>query len=127
MNRWTPLGAAALIMLAISGCSAPHRPALISHIVLVALINPDDAPELIAESDATLAKIPGVARYAAGPPIDTGRDTVLEDYHVGVYLGFDSEEAYAGYVAHPAHTAFVARWKPRLAALRVYDFRDVTP
>ena len=112
----------------LTGCtSGAPRPAVISHVVFVELRDRADIPELIADCDATLAHIPGVVRYAAGPPIDTGRDTVLEDYHVGLYIGFDSEEAYAGYVTHPDHTDFVARWQPRLTALRVYDFQDVTP
>lgn len=110
------------------GCaSAPPRPALISHVVFVELHDPADIPELIADSDATLAHIPGVVSYATGQPIDTGRDTVLDDYDVGMSLGFDSAEAYARYVAHPDHTRFVARWKPRLTALRIYNFEDVTP
>jgi len=118
----------ALLIGHLTGCaSTATRPALISHVVFVDLQDPGDIPELIADSDATLAHIPGVVSYAAGPPIDTGRDTVLDDYHVGLYIGFDSEAAYTGYVTHPDHVGFVARWRPRLTALRVYDFQDDSP
>lgn len=116
------------LFIPLIGCvSGAPRPAIISHIVFVDLQDPADVSELIADSDASLAHIPGVVSYAAGPPIDTGRQTVLKDYDVGLYIGFDSEAAYTGYVTHPEHTSFVARWKPRLTALRVYDFRDITP
>jgi len=111
-----------------NGCaSQAPRPAVINHVVFVELQDPADRSELIADSDTSLAVIPGVVSYAAGPPLDTGRGTVLSDYDVGLYIGFDSTEAYSRYVEHPSHTAFVTRWRPRLRALRVYDFVDRTP
>jgi hypothetical protein len=32
-----------------------------------------------------------------------------------------SQEAYDGYLAHPAHDALVGRWMPRIVAMRVID------
>lgn len=129
MKKHAIVTAAAVLFAMIQiGCSSgAPRPAIISHVVFVVLQDPADYDELIADSDATLAHIPGVASYAAGPPLDTGREEVTADYDLGIYIGFDSEEAYSGYVTHPNHTALVARWQPRLTALRIYDFHDVTP
>ena len=102
------------------------RPALISHVVFFKLQDPSGAPALIDACDDMLSGIPGVVSYAAGRHIDTGRPTVDGDYDVGLYIGFDSEDAYAGYVDHPQHVALVNEWKPRLAWLRVYDIHDPT-
>lgn len=116
-----------LLTLILTGCAqhAP-RPALISHVVFIEVHDKADIPMLLAESDAALASIPGVVSYAAGEHLETGRPTVLHDYDLGLYIGFDSESAYAEYVSHPAHVGFVERWKPRLKALRVYDIHDPT-
>jgi len=116
------------LLTTLIGCTAPApRPAIISHVVFVELVDPADTPAVIADCDAMLSTIPGVVSYAAGPPLDTGRDTVLADYHVGLYIGFDTEADYTHYVNHPDHTGLVAKWKPRITALRVYDYQDVTP
>ena len=105
--------------------SAP-RPALISHVVFFKLQDPSGAPALIDACDTMLSEIPGVVSYAAGRHIDTGRPTVDGDYDVGLYIGFDTEDAYAAYVDHPQHVELVNEWKPRLAWLRVYDIHDPT-
>ena len=113
---------------ALVGCvSSAPRPAVISHVVFVELADPADAPAVIADCDEMLASIPSVVSYAAGPPLDTGRSTVIEDYHVGLYIGFDTEEDYAHYVDHPNHVGLVEKWRPKITALRVYDYQDVTP
>ena len=128
LARMIPLALVAAV--AIGGCAAPQRaarPAYISHIVFASLIEPLDRAELIADSEARLATIPSVVSFAAGEHIDTGRDTVLADYDVGIYLGFASVEGLAEYVAHPRHIAFVRDWGPRVRSLRVYDVADPTP
>lgn len=117
--------------LPLVGCSAAptraERPALIGHIVFVELQQPSDYDALLRDSDAMLATIPTVSVYAAGGHIDTGRDSVLHDYDLAIYLGFESESDLAAYVAHDQHTAYVKKWKPRLESLRVYDMHDPTP
>jgi len=105
----------------------PTRPAYISHIVLISLRDPADADELLADSERILASIPGVVSFAAGPHFDTGRDSVIDDYDIGLYIGFDSEARYLEYVEHPDHIAYVEKWRPRLESLRVYDIGDPTP
>lgn len=100
-------------------------PGRINHVVFFELDDPSDAPALIAEA-LELGQIPGVTSCYAGRHIDTGRDTVRQDYDVGFFVAFNSEEAYASYVSHPDHVALVEKWRPRLRAggLRVYDVLD---
>ena len=102
------------------------RTALIGHIVFVELNEPGDYDAILADSDEMLATIPTVSTFAAGRHIDTGRDTIINDYDLAIYLGFESVEDLATYVAHEQHIAYVTKWKPRLKALRVYDMHDPT-
>lgn len=104
---------------------ATARPvASISHVVFVSLADPWESKSLVADAWRSLSTIPGVASFSAGPHLDTGRDTVLKDYDVGMVIGFESEKDLARYVDHPSHVSFVERWKPRITALRVYDIKD---
>jgi len=119
----TRIALAGLIGLLMIGCAGPRSPGKISHVVFVELKSPTDAGELL-EASRVLAEIDGVVSFSAGPHIDTGRDSVLHDYDIGMVIGFDSERDYAAYVADPIHTGFVREWKPRLKALRVYDIHD---
>jgi len=113
------------------GCAATtrsaERPARINHVVFAKLKEPAHADELIADSDRMLRTIPTVRRYFCGTHLDTGRASVLSDYDVAAYMGFDTEEDYRAYVEHPAHVELVERWRPRLEWLRVYDVLDETP
>lgn len=114
--------------LTLSACTPAQtrapRTALIGHIVFFDLSDPADDDALLADSDEMLGTIPSVSTYAAGRHIDTGRDSVLHDYDLAVYLGFESVEDLNAYVAHEQHIAFVTKWKPRLESLRVYDMHD---
>lgn len=123
----------ALVLLAgvLGGCAArparvtePVRPATINHFVVFKLENPDAASDLIADCDRLLTEIPGVVSYFAGRHHDAGRETVYRDYDVGMYVGFNSDDAYARYVDHPNHVQLVSKWRPRLEWLRVYDVHD---
>jgi hypothetical protein len=116
----------AVVALALGAC-ASNRPARINHVVFMTLKDPAHADALVEACDAELASIPGVTSYFAGKHLDTGRPTVDADYDVGLYLGFDTEEAYSGYVEHPAHVAFVEAWLPQLELLLVRDVLDETP
>lgn len=102
------------------------RTALIGHIVFITLDDPADYDAILADSDAMLATIPSVSTFSAGRHIDTGRDTIINDYDLAIYLGFESVEGLAAYVDHEQHIAYVNKWKPRLESLRVYDMYDPT-
>ena len=118
--------ASGAIALSLCAC-ASNQPARINHVVFMTLKDPAQADALVKACDAELAPIPGVTSYFAGTHLDTGRATVDADYDVGLYLGFNTEEAYSGYVEHPAHVAFVEAWKPKLELLLVRDILDETP
>jgi hypothetical protein len=108
----------------VSAAGLPPRPALINHAVFFKLKNPDDADELLADCDRLLATIPGVVSYYAGRHHEVGRGHVFNDYHVGMFVGFDSDEDYAVYADHPNHIAAVEKWRPRWEWIRVYDVLD---
>ena len=105
----------------------PPRPALINHTVYFKLKNPQDADELIADCDRTLAAIPGVVSYFAGKRLDTDRPNVDADFDVGFYVGFNSQTDYATYVDHPNHVAAVNKWRSRWDSIRIEDVIDATP
>lgn len=133
------LAAIAAVLLAglgAPGCATPgtrtaetpaERPAFISHVVFIALRDPADRAALLADSESMLASIPGVVSFAAGEHLDTGRTNIVADYDIGLYIGFDSEAAYAAYVTHPAHVAYLDKWRSRVESLRIYDIADPTP
>lgn len=119
-----------LLVLAhtLTGCASHQRivkrPALISHVVLVTLNDPSQADAAIKDCNAMLRDIPGIVAFSVGKHIDTGRATVDGSYDVGLYIGFNSADAYTGYVEHPQHIALVEKWKPSIKQMRVFDFKD---
>ncbi|MCA9294621.1 MAG: Dabb family protein [Phycisphaerales bacterium] len=118
---------AASLLTACAYHEYPVRPALVNHPVFITLNDPADVDECTADCDRLLATIPGVVSYYCGTPLDTGRDTVDTNYHVGLYLGFNSVEDYNAYVTHPQHVATVEKWKPRIKVLMIRDVIDETP
>ena len=102
------------------------RTALIGHIVFIDLKQNSDYDALLRDSNEMLATIPSVRTYAAGRHIDTGRDTIINDYDLAIYLGFESIEDLNAYVIHDQHIAYVTKWKPRFESLRIYDMHDPT-
>jgi len=103
------------------------RTARINHVVFFELNDPDDAGELIRDCNSMLATSPGIVSSYAGTHLDTVREGVQSDYHVGFYVGFMSEADYQTYLDHPAHLEIVKKWRPRLRRLQVYDVVDDTP
>lgn len=120
-----------LIVSALVACGpravSPARPALINHLVFVKLQEPADGASLIADCDAMLAGIPGVVSYHCGTHGDFGRAGIDADYDVALCLGFDTAEAYAGYLPHPDHVDLVDKWKSRWEWIRIHDVVDETP
>lgn len=114
----------------VSGCASdgggPGRPARISHVVFFELEEAGDRDALIADCEAKLSAIPGVVSFAAGRHLDVGRASVLSDYDVGLYIGFETEADYAAYVTHPLHVELVEAWKDRTLGMRVFDVVDET-
>ncbi|MCA9272448.1 MAG: Dabb family protein [Phycisphaerales bacterium] len=98
-------------------------PGKINHVVFIDLIDSADTSELILNLE-DLFSIPGVASGYVGAHYDIGRETVLQDYDVGFFVAFDSEDDYRAYVEHAAHVAFIEKWKARWDSIRVYDVGD---
>lgn len=130
---------AGVISLLAAGCSVgptagergsvggvAHRPAPITHVVLVALNDSKDADELRHECDG-LAGIPGVEFFSAGSPLRMGRANVDVNFDVGMVMGFATKEAYLAYVDHPVHQRLLKGWVPRTREIRVFDVVDETP
>lgn len=117
-------------LVLLTGCASTQhrapRPALIGHIVFVDLKDPNDYDECLRDVDELLGTIPSVSTFAAGRHIDTGRDTIINDYDLAIYLGFESVEDLDAYVVHEQHVACVTKWQPRMNALRIYDMHDPT-
>lgn len=105
---------------------AAATPARINHLVFFSLKDPADAPGLIDDCRERLATIPGVTSLFCGEHFEAGRDNVLADYDVGLYVGLASPEAYSAYLTHPNHLALVAEWGPRFESYRVCDIEDRT-
>lgn len=138
LRNWRGPTGVLIVLAALSGCahgdaSRPRAravapcPAPISHVVLIKLNDPADAPALIADSDSVIPRIAGVISYACGRPLPGDRPMVDADYHVGVYIGFEDPAAYDRYVVDQSHVDLVARWKPRMAWLRIHDVVDDSP
>ncbi len=102
----------------------PTSPAPISHIVLVRMQDPSKVDQLIAESVRDLGAIPAVTTLAVGRHLETGRENIIRDYDVALYVGFRDTNGYTAYVDDPRHVAFVERWKPYISSLDVRDFTD---
>ena len=109
-----------VVALALLGACA-SRPAPIQHVVLAQLKDPAETSALLADSDKSLAHIPGVASYTSGTHLDIGRSGIDSNCSAALVIGFDSVEDYRGYLDHPAHIALVERWKPKTEWLRIYD------
>ena len=121
----------AFLLLGIPGCAtktvhqpfSPPAPGMINHVVFFDLQDPEDAGELIADCYDLLQKTESSSGYA-GRHYDIGRPGVLNDYDVGFFVAFQSEEAYRTYVEHPEHVSLVEKWKSRWDSIRVYDVGD---
>jgi hypothetical protein len=98
--------------------------ARINHVVFFDLKDPADADRLIEDCRRLLGGIPGVTGLFCGRHFESGRESVLSDYDVGLYVGLDSPDAYAAYLTHPDHLSLVEAWGPRFESYRVYDIED---
>lgn len=125
----------AALMLLSAGCNGKKtiydpmppeyvkRTGLINHVVFFELMNPEDSEELIRDCYWLLWN-PGTTSGYAGKHYDIGRESVMQDYDVGFFIAFKSEDAYRAYIEHPTHVGLVEKWKPRCISIRVYDIGD---
>jgi len=100
------------------------RPAKINHVVFCGLKNPNDTRSFMQDCETYLASIDGVVSYWCGVHGDYGRSTVDGAYDVGLYVGFNSDEAYENYIVDPKHVYLVDKWKSQFDSLRIFDVID---
>lgn len=103
-----------------------RRPAVISHVVLVALTDSAQRAEFLGACDG-LAVIPGLEFFTAGPPLQMGRANVDTSFDVGLCMGFATKQSYLAYIDHPLHQKFLKEWGSRAKLIRVFDVVDETP
>ncbi len=103
-----------------------RRPALITHVVLVALADPSERSALLNDCDG-LAKIRGLEFFTAGPPLELGRANVDTSFDVGLCMGFASTAAYEGYLSDPLHQKLLKDWASKAKQIRVFDLVDGSP
>lgn len=130
-------GLLSAMVLTVAGCrsandsaratAAPLIPAgRVNHVVLFDLRSGTDERAFIEDCRSLLAPIPGVTSLFCGTHFETGRDRVVSNYDVAVYVGLDSPESYRGYLVHPNHLALVDRWKSAFESYSVYDIEDTS-
>jgi hypothetical protein len=121
----------AIAVFVAGGCSRPPeaRAARYHHFTFLAFQDPSVADAVIRDCRAHLPKIPGVVAVHCGKPVDVGRPAgeVTADFHVGVYVAFETLEGLKGYADHPEHRRVVETWGPKVARIRVHDVEGVTP
>ena len=127
MHRYASLLPALVVLGSCSATRQAPRPAVINHVVYIKLVDPSEGDLFTLECDRDIASIPGVVSYWCGRHGDFGRDTVDDDYDIGLYVGFNSSEEYATYVEHPNHVGLVKKWRPRFEWIRIHDTVDETP
>tara|TARA_X000000368_G_C22710972_1_gene571018 strand:- start:47 stop:406 length:360 start_codon:yes stop_codon:yes gene_type:complete len=108
-----------IVVFVFSACSS--KQSAVNHVVFVELDDPSQVQEFIKDSNTRLATIAVVEDYFCGTHVPSNRDSVLKDYDVGIYFGFDSLESYKEYVEHQNHIDFIEDWRPGIKDLRVYD------
>ena len=127
-------GIALALTLAVSlfagGCTSPDKqggPDQINHVVLIQLKDPGHARELQQDCLELLKPIPEVTYYACGPHVDVGRDTIEDDYSLGLIVSFESRAAYDAYLKAPGHVRLVEKWRPRSTGMTIYDIGNAIP
>lgn len=106
------------------GAASPASAPAITHVVLIDLTDPSQAPELERDCDELLPRIEDVVLYGRGRHLDIGRGSVDGQYSVGLLIGFNDDAAYRRYLDHPLHQELVMKWQPRWRSIRIFDLGD---
>src|SRR5688572_5199850 len=78
--------------------------------------------QIVKDANDLLKKIPSVRHIWTGRPAMTPREVVDNSYDVGLCVLYDDRAGHDLYQAHDLHVQFVARRKPTLQKIVVYDF-----
>ncbi|MGL4513316.1 MAG: Dabb family protein [Lacipirellulaceae bacterium] len=84
--------------------------------------SPEGRQKLVASCHARLAKIAGIAYFAAGERgAEFDRDVNDEGFDVGLMVVFESKAAHDAYQTAVDHQVFVAENRDAWASVRVFD------
>lgn len=89
---------------------------MITHVVLLTLQDPDDAPEACERIRAMAGRIEGLESIEAGVNISGG------DHHLALLSRHTDRDALAHYATSPAHLELLDWLKPRLAGRAFADW-----
>jgi len=92
---------------------------MIKHIVMWKLKNKADAGIMKDKLEGLMGKIPGLIKLEVGINIDDSAQSA----DVVLYSELESEEALAGYQAHPEHQAVVPWVKAATISRTVVDYK----
>ncbi|WP_338846479.1 Dabb family protein [Massilia sp. W12] len=99
---------------------------MLIHAVYLWLKEESDAAlraEFAADCRALLA-IPHIAQGWVGTPASTRDQVIDHSYEQALMLHFADLAAHDAYQEHPLHHAFVARYLPHFAQVKVYDMES---
>lgn len=130
--RFPALPALLALCLALLGCSAltpQPQESRIHHVVLLWLKTPGDETarrEILAASER-LRRISGVMAMTSGVVVESDRPIVDDSFDVALTLSFRDQQALEHYLEHPLHRQLVTEIiRPRVARIRVHDYREVS-
>ena len=83
---------------------------------------PENVKALVDACHKYLNVQPGIVSFAAGPLVpELARPVNVLDWHVGLYMIFESKAAHDAYQDDPTHNKFIDENKPTWASVRVFD------
>lgn len=94
---------------------------MVEHLVWFKLkedVTPEDRIAMMDGLNGLHGLIPGILHLACGEDF-SGRS---RGFHIGLIVRFDSRAALEAYGPHPAHAAFVGRFKPLWDDVMALDF-----
>jgi len=116
-----------MLGLWLAGCAVHRRPILekpeVLHVVLVKLYSPEQAQELVDDTQEALGLSCSTRALTPGVPFKMGRAEVDSDYDAAFVMEFKDAETYRRYLDSPEHRRLVAKWKPRTRSMRVFDMQ----
>lgn len=71
-----------------------------------------------------LLSIPHIAQGWVGTPAATRDQVIDHSYDQALMLHFADQAAHDAYQEHPLHSAFVARYLPHFAQVKVFDMES---
>ena len=140
MQKLSRLLSVSGLLLAAAGCDpamssstqysrtseSPARPAKYVHAVFFKCqpgTSDADIDAMVNDGVTLLSKVPSVRKLDTGRrDAAQSRDVNDQAFDVGLLVHFDDAKGLQEYIDHPLHQEFVARHKPKMATVRVFDY-----